>query len=63
MLRGMWDPLEPGLELVTSALLGGLSNTEPPEKAMWSVPVTITEELLYAHSIMVILKLQNILAL
>ena len=34
MLQGMRDPLEPGLELVASALLGGLSSTEPPEKAM-----------------------------
>ena len=32
LLRGMWDPPRPGLEPVSPALAGRLSNTVPPGK-------------------------------
>ena len=32
LLHGMWNLLGPGLELVSSALAGGLSTTVPPGK-------------------------------
>ena len=32
LLRGMWDPIRPGLEPVSPALAGRLSTTAPPGK-------------------------------
>ena len=32
LLRGMWDPLRPGLEPVSPAMAGRLSTTAPPGK-------------------------------
>ena len=34
LLRGMWDPPRPGLELVSPALAGRLSTTVPPGKPL-----------------------------
>ena len=37
LLRGMWDPPRPGLEPVSPALAGRLSNTAPPGKPKTSI--------------------------
>ena len=34
LLRGMWDPLRPGLEPVSPALAGGFLTTAPPGKSL-----------------------------
>ena len=37
LLRGMWDPPRPGLELVSPALAGRFSTTAPPGKPQFHV--------------------------
>ena len=37
LLRGMWDPLRPGLEPVSPALAGRFSTTAPPGKPLHEV--------------------------